>query len=101
MTQKLDFGFKTLDYENLYTLYTGKIRIKHDLDTVKVSLFQHPELRITQVGNYTVIAYVTTDYDKHMTYQRSIGKMMHTICLDRLNDKYQYCYASNPEDLEL
>lgn len=102
---KIPFGFKTLQLDNLFVLYTGKIRVKTDYDTLVNSLNHVNGLLFTKsTKGCTIISYVVTDITIHNSNIQNINSVLYTIMKDRLDLKYgQYTptyveYASIIED---
>lgn len=88
---KLPFGFKTIQFDNLYVFYTGKIRIKAEADTIASALTHVDGLKIVNSRNYcTIISYVVTDHSLHIKLMTEINKVLAKIMHDRIDQKYAY-----------
>jgi len=86
---RIPFGFKTVLLDDLLTLYTGKIRIKADLNTVREHLKGHPEIVLSTGRNGTVIiSFITTDHTVSAMYYNLIWSMIGTIMHQRIDAKY-------------
>jgi hypothetical protein len=88
---KIPFGFKMIQFDNLLTIYTGKIRIKASNDYLRLMLFDHLQhLTFTEGKNYcTTISFCTTDYKLNLTLIDAINDTLATIMHDRINIKYR------------
>lgn len=91
---KIPFGFKTLQFDNLYTLYTGKIRVKADYETIVNKLTNIPGLTFTKsTRGCVIISYVTTDFTVHSNNIVNINTILYDIMKQRLDQKYLGVYA--------
>ena len=101
---KLPFGFKTIQLDNLYVLFTGKIRVKgnHDLISSRLAHLNSVSISYNHKG-YTTISYVTTDRNVHENNIIVINHMLEDIMIDRIRLKYsgnrQTAVIDHHEDL--
>lgn len=86
---KIPFGFKTLQFDNLLCMYTGKIRVKMDHDELRQMLAHVDGLTFVEGRrNCTTISYITTDYVLHISRMRAINLVLADIMHKRINVKY-------------
>jgi hypothetical protein len=86
---KIPFGFKSIQLDNLYVLYTGKIRVKADYDFIVSKLINVNGLMFTKGRRDCVtISYVVTDYTVHNSNIRMINSVLRDIMMDRIDRKY-------------
>jgi hypothetical protein len=88
---KIPFGFKMIQFDNLLTIYTGKIRIKASNDYLRLMLFDHLQhLTFIEGRNYcTTISFCTTDCKLNVTLIDAINATLATIMHDRIDAKYR------------
>jgi hypothetical protein len=99
---KLPFGFKTLQLDNLFVFYTGKIRVKADADIIANALAHVEGLSIVNSKNYcTIISYVVTDHSLHVNMMTEINKMLAKIMHDRIDQKYAYATGYQVETVDI
>lgn len=91
MTQKINFGFATINFEDLYVIHTGKIRIARvemlDVEIALQSVISYIRLETTHKG-YILITWVTTDLATHQRIIKAVSRLMHATCIARVNMKY-------------
>jgi len=93
---KIPFGFKTIQLDNLFVFYTGKIRVKEDYEVV-IRKLQHVEgLSYTQsTKGCIIISYMVTDYHTHTSNIRSINSLLRDVMIHRIENKYRDWSATN------
>lgn len=101
---KIPFGFKTLQFDNVFTFYTGKIRVKCDMQEL-MSRFRdssHHFMFTKGKRNCTTISYMTTDYNIHVNNMNIINAILCDIMHERIDAKYKvYTYNTYNEDVTL
>jgi hypothetical protein len=90
---KIPFGFNTIALDNLFTIYTIKIRIKSDSSIFKQNLGHHYLLSIEQKNDYTTLLFASTDFVAHKLLIKDINHTLAIIMHQRIDAKYGY-YAS-------
>lgn len=86
---KISFGFKSMALDNLLVIYTGKIRIKADLQDVTYALGHVNGLSITQHKNGCVcISYATIDCNIHCSNMANINAYLCIVMHQRIDAKY-------------
>jgi hypothetical protein len=86
---KLPFGFKSINLDNLYVLYTGKIRVKANYELIVNNLGNVDGLVINKSrGGCVTISYVVTDYTVHNSNIKKINAVLRSIMMDRIDKKY-------------
>ena len=87
---KIPFGFKTIQLDNLFTLYTGKIRIKADINDLKTALqYYQGQLTFTVGKSYcTTITFCTTDVLLNSSLINAINNVLADIMHKRIDQKY-------------
>jgi hypothetical protein len=58
MSMKIPFGFNTINVENQFTFYTGKMIVKNESLVIKE---EHSDIKYYENDNYTLITFITTD----------------------------------------
>lgn len=86
---KVAYGYKTLQFDNLYALYTGKIRVKAEWTYVSEKLRHIDGLYFELHKKGCVcISYATPNYEVHKFNMKQINAMLRNIMIDRVNHKY-------------
>jgi len=90
---RLPFGFKTISLDQMYTMYSGKIRIKLSLVSAMTMFTDLHDngvcIRETSKG-CVIISYFTTDFAIHCNNFHSINRILATIMHERVNTKYAH-----------
>jgi hypothetical protein len=99
---KIPFGFKTIQFDNLLTIYTGKIRIKANGNDLLNALQNYAEhLTFTEGrNNCTTITFCTTNYILRNQLMNAINNMLADIMHARIDQKYRGHQIFNPENIE-
>ena len=87
---KVSFGFNTIALDNLFTIYTGKIRIKADSQFISHNLAHHKLLIIEQRDDYTTLKFATTDSVINKLIIKDINRTLAIIMHQRIDAKYNY-----------
>jgi hypothetical protein len=87
---KIPFGFSTIALDNLFTIYTGKIRIKANNNFIKQNLAHHKLLIIEQRDDFTTLKFVTTDNVINKLIIKDINRTLAIIMHQRIDEKYGY-----------
>ena len=92
---RIPFGFKTIQLDNLFVFYTGKIRIKADYNLIVETLKEIEGLVIVRNNrsNTVTISYVVTDYGLHTRNIKAINLLLHSVMIERLDNKYLVPYG--------
>jgi hypothetical protein len=86
---KIPFGFKTIQLDDLFVFYTGKIRVKSDYVYIVGKLINVNGLVFTRgKQNCVIISYVVTDHSVHQNNIKEINNVLKDIMIDRINVKY-------------
>lgn len=99
---EIPFGFKMIQLDNLLTIYTGKIRIKADINDLRLTLQNYSEhLTFTESkNNCTIISFCTTNYSLRMQLMNAINFTLRNIMHARIDQKYNYSAIFEPEMIE-
>ena len=101
---KIPFGFKMIQLDNLLTIYTGKIRIKAELDDLMHALQNHADhLTFTQSkgwGTCTTITFCTTNCILKTQLMNAINHTLANIMHARIDRKYNNAKVFNPEMID-
>jgi hypothetical protein len=86
---KIPFGYKTLQFDCISTMYTGKIRVKLEIENAHF-LFGHiKNLCILEGrGGCVTISYMTSEFSTHLSNITEINAILCSIMHERIDIKY-------------
>ena len=99
---KIPFGFKTITFDYLLTVYTGKIRIKANANDLSDAL-KDCEKHITYSNcrnNCTMITFCTTDALLNRQLMDAINSALADIMHKRIDLKYRSQYGLTDEMID-
>ena len=99
---KIPFGYKTIQLDNLLTIYTGKIRIKADITDLNIALQKYQEYLTFTVGKSycTTITFCTTNNILKEVLMHEINSVLADIMHKRIDQKYRGAKVFNSEMIE-
>jgi len=88
---KMSFGYNTICFDKIFTIHTGKIRVKADYASVTKQLAHCPSLLVNRTGRngeYATISFVTNCFKTNEHLIAEINALLCKIMHERIDAKY-------------